>query len=80
MSDAVVVTRRGSMAVVTLNRPESRNPLDPELSSALLAAVRDELLRATRPAPGESPPASAPPSAGAPRVLRSPGGNVSGPW
>ena len=36
VSDAVVVTRRGSMAVVTLNRPEPRNPLDPELSAALL--------------------------------------------
>jgi enoyl-CoA hydratase/carnithine racemase len=49
VSDAVAVTRRASMAVVTLNRPESRNPLDPELSTALLAAVRaamaDEAVR-----------------------------------
>jgi enoyl-CoA hydratase/carnithine racemase len=34
--------RRGSMAVLTLNRPDARNPLDRELSQALL----DELRRA----------------------------------
>jgi enoyl-CoA hydratase/carnithine racemase len=32
------------MVVVTLNRPESRNPLDPELSSELLGAVRDAMV------------------------------------
>ena len=44
MSAPVVVSQRGSMAVLTLNRPESRNPLDPELSSALLTAVRDAMV------------------------------------
>ena len=43
MSDPVVVTRRGTMAVLTLNRPEARNPLDQELSTALLGAVREAL-------------------------------------
>ena len=44
MSDPVVVSRRGSMAVLTLNRPESRNPLDSELSTALLVAVREAMV------------------------------------
>ena len=44
MSDPVVVSRRGSMAVLTLNRPESRNPLDLELSTALLVAVREAMV------------------------------------
>ena len=39
----VVVSRRGSMAVLTLNRPEDRNPLNGELSEALLAALREAL-------------------------------------
>ena len=43
MSEPVVVSRRGSMGVVTLNRPESRNPLDSELSTALLVAVRQAM-------------------------------------
>jgi enoyl-CoA hydratase/carnithine racemase len=43
MSDAVLVDRRGTMAVLTLNRPEARNPLDDELSRALLEATRDAL-------------------------------------
>jgi len=44
VSDPVVVSRRGSMAVLTLNRPESRNPLDLELSTALLVAVREAMV------------------------------------
>ena len=39
----VLVSRRGSMAVLTLNRPEDRNPLNGELSEALLAALREAL-------------------------------------
>jgi enoyl-CoA hydratase/carnithine racemase len=38
-SPPVVVSRRGSMAVLTLNRPADRNPLDRELSAALLVAM-----------------------------------------
>lgn len=37
---AVLVTRRASMAVLTLNRPAERNPLNAELSEALLAELR----------------------------------------
>ena len=33
-------SRRGPMAVLTLNRPDDRNPLDREMSAALLAAMR----------------------------------------
>ncbi|HEU4997836.1 MAG TPA: enoyl-CoA hydratase-related protein [Lapillicoccus sp.] len=40
MSDPVLVTRRGSMTVLTLNRPDARNPLDQEMSGALLDEVR----------------------------------------
>jgi enoyl-CoA hydratase/carnithine racemase len=36
----VLVSRRGSMAVLTLNRPDQRNPLNVELSEALLAELR----------------------------------------
>ena len=43
MSDAVLVERRSTMAVLTLNRPEARNPLDDELSGALLAATREAM-------------------------------------
>jgi enoyl-CoA hydratase/carnithine racemase len=37
---AVLVSRRGSMTVLTLNRPDQRNPLNAELSEVLLAALR----------------------------------------
>ncbi len=40
---AVLVERRGTMAVLTLNRPDDRNPLDTELSTALLEATRAAL-------------------------------------
>lgn len=39
----VVVSRRGTCAVLTLNRPEERNPLDPRMSAALLTALRESL-------------------------------------
>lgn len=39
MSDPVLVSTRGSMTVLTLNRPEARNPLNGELSDALLVAL-----------------------------------------
>jgi enoyl-CoA hydratase/carnithine racemase len=39
MSDLVLTERRGSMAVLVLNRPGERNPLDRESSSALRAAM-----------------------------------------
>jgi enoyl-CoA hydratase/carnithine racemase len=39
VSDPVTVSRRGPLAVLTLNRPEDRNPLDREMSAALLAAM-----------------------------------------
>ncbi|GAA3759086.1 enoyl-CoA hydratase [Plantactinospora mayteni] len=46
----VLVSRRGPLAVLTLNRPDDRNPLDPELSQALLdelrAALADDEVRA----------------------------------
>jgi enoyl-CoA hydratase/carnithine racemase len=38
---AVVVEHRGSLAVLTLNRPEERNPLDQVTSTALLSALRE---------------------------------------
>jgi enoyl-CoA hydratase/carnithine racemase len=41
MSDPVVVERRGSMAVLVLNRPGERNPLDHDLSTALRSALRE---------------------------------------
>lgn len=37
---AVLTSRRASMAVLTLNRPEERNPLNGELSESLLAELR----------------------------------------
>ena len=39
MSDAVLVTQRGSLGIATLNRPEERNPLDPVTAPALLDAM-----------------------------------------
>jgi enoyl-CoA hydratase/carnithine racemase len=39
MNDLVVVERRGSMAVLRLNRPDARNPLDRESSEALREAL-----------------------------------------
>src|SRR5687767_8750775 len=40
MSESVLVeTGEDGVALVTLNRPESRNPLDPEVQDALVAAV-----------------------------------------
>ncbi|MFG2040747.1 hypothetical protein [Dactylosporangium sp. NPDC048998] len=38
--------------------------------------TRDALIKATRPAPGVSPPASPSPSPGSPTILRTPGGNI----
>jgi len=43
MADAVLGSRRGSLAVLTLNRPDDRNPLDGEMSSALLDAMREAM-------------------------------------
>jgi enoyl-CoA hydratase/carnithine racemase len=40
MSDLVLIEQRGTMAVLTLNRPDDRNPLDRESSAALLAALQ----------------------------------------
>jgi len=39
----VLVSRRGSLAVLTLNRPDDRNPLDGEMSAALLDALRSAM-------------------------------------
>lgn len=41
MSDRVIVERRGTMAVLMMNRPEQRNPLDRDSSVALRDALRD---------------------------------------
>ncbi|MBM7516463.1 enoyl-CoA hydratase/isomerase family protein [Nocardioides nitrophenolicus] len=41
MGPAVVASRRGSLAVLTLNRPDERNPLNAELSAALLVGLRE---------------------------------------
>lgn len=38
----VEVERRGNVAVITLNRPEARNAVNPEIASAMVAAL-DEL-------------------------------------
>lgn len=40
-TDPILVERRGPLGVVTLNRPETRNPLDGPLAEALLAAFED---------------------------------------
>ena len=40
MADAVIAAREGSIARLTLNRPEQRNALDPELAAALASAIR----------------------------------------
>jgi methylglutaconyl-CoA hydratase len=40
MSELVVVERRGTMGLVTMNRPEQRNPLDPDSATALLVAFK----------------------------------------
>jgi enoyl-CoA hydratase/carnithine racemase len=39
----VVVSRRGPLAVLTLDRPDERNPLDQEMSAALLASMADAM-------------------------------------
>lgn len=41
MSDSLKIERQGRTARLTLNRPESRNALAPELISALIQAIRD---------------------------------------
>jgi len=41
MTDLVVSERRGSMAVLVLNRPRERNPLDQQSSAALRAALQE---------------------------------------
>jgi enoyl-CoA hydratase/carnithine racemase len=41
MADLVVIERRGSLGLVTMNRPEQRNPLDPDSAAALLAALHE---------------------------------------
>ncbi|QIG44607.1 enoyl-CoA hydratase [Nocardioides anomalus] len=43
MSAPVLVSTRGSMTVLTLDRPEARNPLNGELADALLDALRTAL-------------------------------------
>lgn len=39
MSDSVLLSRRGPMGVLTLNRPQDRNPLDRETAQQLLAGL-----------------------------------------
>ncbi len=39
MTDAVVTAREGRVAIITLNRPETRNALDEEVVAALVAAL-----------------------------------------
>jgi 2-(1,2-epoxy-1,2-dihydrophenyl)acetyl-CoA isomerase len=50
MSDAVLLTRDGAVAVITLNRPEALNAMNPDLLNALAAAgqevAADESVRA----------------------------------
>lgn len=41
MTDLVVAERRGSMAVLVLNRPAERNPLDRESAAVLRSALHD---------------------------------------
>ena len=43
MSEPVLRHRRGSLAVLTLNRPDDRNPLDGEMSAALLDALHEAM-------------------------------------
>lgn len=43
MADPVVASRRGKLAVLTLNRADERNPLDSEMSAALLAAMKEAM-------------------------------------
>ncbi|TFV81246.1 hypothetical protein E4P40_16625 [Blastococcus sp. CT_GayMR20] len=43
MTEPVLASRRGPLAVLTLNRPDERNPLDREMSAALLAAMADAM-------------------------------------
>ena len=45
MSDPVLVSQRGTMAVLTLNRPDDRNSLNGELSEALLVGLTAALAR-----------------------------------
>lgn len=39
MNDAVLTTHRGSLAILTLNRPNDRNALDGQMSAAILDAL-----------------------------------------
>ena len=39
-TDAVIVAREGGVVRLTLNRPDQRNALDPELADALASAIR----------------------------------------
>ncbi|MBU0538317.1 MAG: enoyl-CoA hydratase/isomerase family protein, partial [Gammaproteobacteria bacterium] len=41
MSEAVVISRDGAVATITLNRPEKRNALDLSLRAAIAAAVTE---------------------------------------
>jgi len=41
MSDPVRVARRGALGLATLDRPDERNPLDPAMAGALLAALTE---------------------------------------
>jgi enoyl-CoA hydratase/carnithine racemase len=43
VTDPVVTSRRGPLAVLTLSRPDERNPLDTAMSAALLAAMADAM-------------------------------------
>jgi enoyl-CoA hydratase/carnithine racemase len=43
VTEPVLVSRRGTMAVLTLDRPEERNPLNAELSEALVVALEAAL-------------------------------------
>lgn len=41
MAESLLVERSGGCVVLTLNRPERRNALDPDLTARLLAALRE---------------------------------------
>jgi enoyl-CoA hydratase/carnithine racemase len=43
VTDPVVTSRRGPLAVLTLSRPDERNPLDSAMSAALLAAMAEAM-------------------------------------